>query len=354
MRRIPPLGRLRTFEVAARLQSFALAAHELNLTASAVSHQIRDLERHFGRALFVRSHRRVQTTPEGQRLYENLARVFDALEAACGEVALPQGEQVLAVHCAPSLAIKWLGPRLPDFLGSNPAVNVRLTTGADAVDLASMRELDVVLSYGTPPPARPDLEVAPLAAERLAPMVAPRLVPRRADPRTLLQALTLIDSTLSPVSWPQWFERQGLPLPARPRPAFDRAAMAIAAAADGLGVALESTRLAARELERGELVELGRHTFEPLTRAVHFVAVRRADRGRHAVAAFVDWVVRTAQSPEPAAAAAPPGRATRARRLQAARPAVEGPVGTTPGRRDTVPPDGRVTAVLDDFARRAS
>ena len=99
MRRIPSLTRLRTFEVAARLQSFALAADELSLTASAVSHQIRNLEEHFGRSLFDRRNRRVQTALEGQRLYQSLSRVFDALEAACAEVALPAHDEVLAVHC---------------------------------------------------------------------------------------------------------------------------------------------------------------------------------------------------------------------------------------------------------------
>lgn len=294
MRRIPPLARLRTFEVAARLQSFALAAQELNLTASAVSHQIRDLERHFGLHLFERSHRRVQTTPEGRRLYESLARVFDALEAACAEVTLPQQDQVLAVHCAPSLAIKWLGPRLPAFLAAHPGLNVRLTTGAETLDLGLVREVDVVLTYGEPPLERPGVEVAPLGPERIAPLVAPALVPRRARAADLVRRLTLIDSTLSPVTWPQWFERQGLAPPAGPRPAFDRAAMAIAAAVDGMGVALESTRLAARELERGELVELGAKTFEPLARAVHFVGLRRSDRSRPAVGAFVGWVLQTA------------------------------------------------------------
>lgn len=294
MRRLPPLARLRTFEAAARHQSFALAAQELSLTASAVSHQMRELEEHFGRPLFERRHRRVQPTPEGQRLHESLARVFDALEAACAEVALPQQDQVLAVHCAPSLAIKWLGPRLPAFLAAHPGLNVRLTTGAETPDLDRVREVHVVLAYAAPPLARPGVDVVPLGTERIVPLVAPALVPRRARAAELVQRLTLIDSTLSPVTWPQWFERQGLPLPTAPRPAFDRAAMAIAAAADGLGVALESTRLAARELERGELVELGRKAFVPLARAVHFVGVRRSDRARPAVGAFVDWVLQAA------------------------------------------------------------
>lgn len=294
MRRIPPLARLRTFEVAARLQSFALAAQHLHLTPSAVSHQIRDLERHFGRPLFERSHRRVQATPEGRRLHESLARVFDALEAACAEVLLPQQDRVLAVHCAPSLAIKWLGPRLPAFLAAHPGLNVRLTTGAETLDLGLVHEVDVALSYGAPPLQRPGVDVAPLGTERIAPLVAPARVPARARAADLVQRFTLIDSTLSPVTWPHWFEHQGLALPAGPRPAFDRAAMAIAAAADGLGVALESTRLAAREIERGELVELGPKTFRPLDRAVHFIGVRRGDRARPGVAAFVDWVRRAA------------------------------------------------------------
>ena len=294
MRRIPPLARLRTFELAARHQSFALAAQELHLTASAVSHQIRDLERHFGLPLFERSHRRVQTTPQGQRLYESLTRVFDALGAACAEVTLPGQDEVLAVHCAPSLAIKWLGPRLTAFLASHPGLNVRLTTGAEAMDLARVREIDVLLSYGAPPPARPGVDVAPLGQERIAPLVAPALVPRGARAADLVRRLTLIDSTLSPVSWPQWFQHQGLALPLGPRPSFDRAAMAIAAAADGLGVALESTRLAAREMERGELVELGSRSLRPLARAVHFIAARRHDRTRPAVGAFVEWVLKAA------------------------------------------------------------
>lgn len=271
-----------------------LAAHELNLTASAVSHQMRDLEAHFGRALFERRHRRVQTTAEGRRLYESLARVFDALEAACAEVVLPAQDEVLAVHCAPSLAIKWLGPRLPAFLAARPEVKVRLTTGAEVLDLGVVREVDVALSYATPPVERRGIDVTALGPERIAPLIAPSQVPPGANPAELVQQQALINSTLSPVTWSEWFEWQGLPLPARPRLAFDRAAMAIAAAADGLGVALESTRLAARELERGELVELGAQTFRPLTRAVHHLSVRSADRRRPAVRAFVDWVLAAA------------------------------------------------------------
>lgn len=289
MRNLPPLARLRTFEAAARLQSFALAAQELHLTASAISHQIRDLERHFGRALFERSHRRVQTTLEGQRLFEGLGRLFDALEATCAEVQLPTHDAVLTVHCAPSLALKWLGPRLASFVTQHPAINIRLTTGAEPVDLGVVRDIDVALSYGSAR-HKPGLDVASLGDERIAPLVSPALLHDKEAAARALQRLVLIDSRLSPIGWAEWFELNGLPLPTRPRPSFDRAAMAIAAAVDGMGVALESTRLAAREIERGELVVLGGRGLQKIVRPVHFMSVRSADRARAPVAAFVAWV----------------------------------------------------------------
>ena len=289
MRNLPPLGRLRIFEAAARLQSFALAAQELHLTASAISHQIRDLERHFGRALFERQHRQVRTTQEGKRLFESLDRLFDALEASCAEVQLPTHDEVLAVHCAPSLALKWLGPRLPTFLAQHPALNIRLTTGAEPVDLSVMRELDVALSYGVAR-QKPGLDVFSLGDERIAPLVSPRLLASGERAAQAIQRLVLIESQLSPVGWADWFALNGLSLPQRPRSSFDRAAMAIAAAADGLGVVLESTRLAAREIERGELVALEARAFQPIVRPVHFASVRAADRVRAPVAAFLGWI----------------------------------------------------------------
>lgn len=288
MRRLPPLNRLRTFEAAARLQSFARAADELHLTASAVSHQMRDLEAHFGRSLFTRSHRRVALTAEGRRLHDSLLRVFDALESACADVALPAQDQVLAVHCAPSLALKWLGPRLRSFVAAHPGQHVRLSTGAELPDLASSRELDLAIAYGDGR-ARPGIETHPLGSETLAPLVSPTLLTPRARPESLIQQLPLIDSTLSPLSWALWFERQGLPEPRQPRTAFDRAALAIAAAADGLGVALESTRLAARELDRGDLVVLGARRFAAVEGPVHFLHLRRGPL-RAPVQAFVDWL----------------------------------------------------------------
>ncbi|MEQ1659776.1 MAG: LysR family transcriptional regulator, partial [Hylemonella sp.] len=95
MRKMPNFVLLRAFEAAARLESFTQAAEELHLTQSAISHQIRELEEHFGRPLFLRRNRRVEPTPEGRRLLETLSRVFDAMEVACKEVRLsPKAQPV--------------------------------------------------------------------------------------------------------------------------------------------------------------------------------------------------------------------------------------------------------------------
>lgn len=281
---------LRTFEAVARHRSFRLAADELSITPSAVSHQIRHLEAHFGRELFERHHRRIEPTASGQRLFEQLGRLFDALDMACREVALPDGEQVLSLHCAPSFAVKWLGPRLAEFRRQHPDISLRLTTGSDPVDLGSAREIDLWIAYGRAHPA-PGIEVVDLGEERIVPLIAPTLMPDARNPPKLA-SLTLIESQLSSVTWTEWFTLNGWPPTQTAKLSFDRAALAISAAVDGMGIALESARLAERELRNGELKVWGGRRHQHLARPMHFLHRRSRDRLRPEVAAFIDWLQR--------------------------------------------------------------
>jgi DNA-binding transcriptional LysR family regulator len=289
MRSIPSFALLKAFEAAARLESFTLAAGELHLTQSAVSHQVRALEEYFGRALFIRRNRRVELTAEGRRLHESLSRVFDVIEAACGEVTLAPHAQVLALHCSPSLAVKWLGPRLPEFIEAHPGITIRLTSSPEPVDLTRLQELDVAISYGSAL-ARAGVISLPLGTERIAPLCSPALLTPGLSLREQICALTLIDSPLSRVSWPDWFALNEIVLPGRPRPSFDRAALAISAAVDGMGVALESTRLAEREISRGDLIELGRDVFRPVDSETHFLSYRSNESQVLKVKCFQDWL----------------------------------------------------------------
>jgi LysR family glycine cleavage system transcriptional activator len=86
MNRPPSFAALRAFEAAARVESFALAADELHLTPSAISHQVRDLEAHFGRPLFLRRHRRVELTAEGRALLGGISHPFRQIEAVCAQM----------------------------------------------------------------------------------------------------------------------------------------------------------------------------------------------------------------------------------------------------------------------------
>jgi LysR family transcriptional regulator, glycine cleavage system transcriptional activator len=289
MRRIPNFVLLRAFEAAARLESFTLAAQELNLTQSAISHQVKELEEFFDKKLFVRRNRRVEPTSEGRRLLENLSRVFDVIEAACNEVGLAPESEVLALHCAPSFAINWLGPRLPSFVAKHPNITIRITTDSEPVDLTQARELDFGISYG-PPHKRSGVISTALGVERIAPLCSPKLINKKKTVRDQLPDLALIDSKLGRIMWPSWFSLNGMKLPSKPRASFDRAALVIAAAVDGLGVALESTRLAEKELERGNLIDLAQKDFLPIEQETHFAYYRSNEQQLEKIKVFKNWL----------------------------------------------------------------
>lgn len=290
MRKIPNFVLLRAFEAAARLESFALAAQELHLTPSAISHQVKELEEYFGCQLFMRRNRRIEPTPEATRLLETLSRVFNVIEAACSEVKLAPNAQVLAVYCAPSLAVKWLGPKLPEFHKAHPQITIRLSTGAEPLDLTRVQEVDVEISYGSALD-RAGMETIPLGAEPIVPLCSPAIIKNDMPIGQWISHATLIDSQLSRITWADWFAANGLDMPTNPRPSFDRAALGISAAADGMGVVLESTRLAEREIARGELVEVGKGVFKRFERETHFLSYRKSEADVGKVAAFRGWVV---------------------------------------------------------------
>ncbi|MDE4910638.1 LysR substrate-binding domain-containing protein [Methylobacterium sp. 092160098-2] len=286
MRRIPSFPALRAFEAAARLGSFARASEELHLTPSAVSHQIRALERWFGRALFRRANRQATLTADGQRLLAGLSSAFDAIEAVCAELSPPPPSS-LAVHCTPSFAAKWLGPRLPAFVETHPGIAIRLSTSADPLDLARHEEIDILIAYGRPPRG-PGLTVESLGPEEIAALCTPE-VARAAG---WAGAFTRLDSSFSPIRWPDWFAHNGLPVPTGASgAAFDRGSLVISAAVQGLGVALETLRFARDELAAGQLVRLGAGRFESLSRDLHFICYRERDGALEKIRAFRRWLL---------------------------------------------------------------
>jgi len=245
-----PLSTLRVFEAAARRQSFHAAASELNLTPSAVSHAIRKMEESLGVVLFERVGRGVSLSSEGQTLMGYTERAFEEFQRGF-EAVSARTPRLLRLHCAPSLAAQWLTPRLARFFAQNPKVEVRLSAGIDYARFDT-GEFDADIMYGLP--RQEGLVVLPLKEETVTPLCAPHIAETIESPTDLLRH-PLIQSDNKQVRWPAWFALNGIAVPSTSRGLrFDRSFLAIAVAADGLGIALESTLLAEREISRGRLV----------------------------------------------------------------------------------------------------
>jgi LysR family transcriptional regulator, glycine cleavage system transcriptional activator len=245
-----PISTLRVFEAAARWQSFHAAASELNLTASAVSHSIRKMEETLGVVLFERIGRGVSLSSEGQTLMGYTERGFDELQRGL-EAVSSRAPRLLRLHSGPSFAAQWLAPRLARFFVQCPDVEVRLSAGVEYARFDT-GEFDADIMYGLP--RQEGLVVLPLKEETVTPLCAPHIAETIESPTDLLRH-PLIQSDNKQVRWPAWFALNGIAVPSTSRGLrFDRSFLAIAVAADGLGIALESTLLAEREISRGRLV----------------------------------------------------------------------------------------------------
>jgi DNA-binding transcriptional LysR family regulator len=287
MASLPPVTNLQAFEAVARRRSFALAAAELHLTASAISHQVARLESHLGVRLFERSAHGVRISPAGE-LY--LSRVGSALSAiAAATEDLRQGvSNSLYVHSAPSIASLWLMSRLHAFARAYPDISLNLSAAHTPSDF-ELGEADIDLRYGVP--NWPDLVVEPLFEERIVPLASPAFITehRLKRPEHLL-GVKLIQSNVSVVQWPDWFAAfTDKRTPDRFAVRFDRAQMSIDAATQGLGVALESATIAGRHIAERKL----RPVFG-LDKAIkvkaHFAVYPARHAKRPPVEAFLAWV----------------------------------------------------------------
>lgn len=290
-----PLQSLRAFEAAARTGSFRAAATALGLTPSAVSHAVRGLEKLIGASLFARVGRRVELTPAGETLIGYVERGFNELRMGLEGIAARGTDMpVLRLHCAPSFAAQWLVPRLPQLLAQREGLEVRIAAGTDYSRFIT-NEFDADILYGRPPadfygtPGHEGIDLMPLCEERITPLCAPEMAASIATPSDLL-AHRLIDSENKKVRWRDWFEVNGLAAPPPRGSRFDRSFIAISAAADGLGIALESTLLAERELRLGRLVCPLKSHWQDITYVGHFLAFPRSQQRQRAFRLFHGWL----------------------------------------------------------------
>ncbi|MDP3411515.1 LysR substrate-binding domain-containing protein [Bosea sp. (in: a-proteobacteria)] len=279
------LPAVRAFEAAARRGSFRAAAAELNLSPSAVSHAIVKLEKALGVALFERSGRSMALTIHGETLMHHVRNAFDELRRGLESVSA-QGPQLLRVHSAPSFAAAWLTPRLPAFLAQHPGIELRLAAGTDYTRFTG-DDFDVDIVYG---PVRGDgLATIEMPPETVTPLCAPALAASIGSLADLLRA-KLIHSDNKQVRWNHWFSLNGISAPAPQGIRFDRSFLALAAASDGLGVALESTLLAEREIRAGRLVAPLAGRAQDVSYVGHRLVFPKLHHQRRIVRSFVDWL----------------------------------------------------------------
>jgi DNA-binding transcriptional LysR family regulator len=281
-----PLSLIRVFEAAGRTSSFRAAAGALNLSPSAVSHAIRKLEQTLGIALFSRDARRVNLTYEGEVLMGHVSRGFDELRRGM-DVVSARAPKLLRLHCAPSFAAQWLTPRLAHFLKRHPGIEVRLAAGVDYTRFTG-DEFDADIVYG--PPRAHGVVVVPLGEETITPLCPPVIAGLIRTPADLLGQV-LIQSDSKQIQWADWFTINGIAAPAPNGSRFDRSFLAISASAEGLGVALESTRLAERELASGRLVVPLDGRSISIRYVGHHLVFPRHVRPRHPLSAFADWLL---------------------------------------------------------------
>lgn len=294
MLRTISLSAVKSFEAAARNGSFRAAAAELNLSPSAISHAIASLETALGTPLFERDGRTVRLNSPGERLMRHVGNAFEELRVGFEAVG-NRDPHLLRLHCAPSFAAQWLSPRLSRFLATFPDIRLRLAASTDYAPF-STDEFDADLVYG--PPRGEGLTVIPLGEELVTPLCAPRCAEAIRTPDDLSQQV-LIQSDRKLVRWSDFFPACGLATPSQlSTMRFDRSFLAIAAAADGLGVALESTRLAERELASDRLVAplLPAHAVRYVG---HHLVYPKAGAARRAARIFAGWLCAELNLPDP-------------------------------------------------------
>ena len=254
MRRLPPLTGLRAFEAAARHLSFKHAAHELHVTPTAISHQVRQLEEAIGVSLFERRTRQVVLTAEGQVLLPVLRDGFDSFARVVDGLSRRQRRTAVTLSATPAFTAKCLVPRIAAFRKARPDIDLTLLATLEVADLRS-GAADLALRYGPGP--YPDLVAEPLTVDRFAPVASPRLGIRKTSDlasATLLHFDWYRRDPRNP-TWRRWLKIAGIDgIDARAGLRFSDETHAIQATVAGAGIALHSLLLVADELAQGTLV----------------------------------------------------------------------------------------------------
>lgn len=293
--RMPSLNGLKAFESAARHMSFTRAAEELNVTQTAVSHQIRRLEDELGVRLFLRLKDGLALTEEGRAYLPGVKCAFEQLRQCTEALWEPKKSRTLTISTLVSLASKWLLPRLAGFQEAHPNIDIRVSASTDLVDFRC-GGVDAAIRYGNG--HWPGLRADWLMSDEVFPVCSPRLLnsayPLR-EPRDLVNHTLLQVSGMTGSDWNDWLQAARVEgeLQKSSRLTFDLAMMAVQAAVNGMGVCIGRTSYVESDLKSGVLVA----PFNLRLKSAHgFYLVSPIENAESSkITAFRAWLIRTIQ-----------------------------------------------------------
>jgi len=255
---LPSLLALRCFEAAARAESFTSAAKELHLTHGAISRAVRLLEEDLGVTLFERRNRRVFLTDQGQKLFQGVSEGLGVIRRVTQELRKAAQTSPLVVSCEPTLLMRWLIPRWPEFRKQYPEHDVHLVAGGGPFKFESGIDLAIRRNDFKWPEA---LNVTYLFAEKTGPVCRPDKVNTFFDTSgevpVLRPGAPRLQSRTRPTAWQEWLSVSGhVPLEGYggPDQFFEHFYFSLQAALAGLGVAIAPCKMVQDDLEAGLLV----------------------------------------------------------------------------------------------------
>ncbi|MDR7006629.1 LysR substrate-binding domain-containing protein [Paraburkholderia strydomiana] len=292
---LPSLLSLRAFEATARLLSFSLAAQELFVTQSAISHQVQKLEGDLGVALFERRARAIALTVAGQTYYARVHAAFELLRQGTQEARAPMTKlTTLTVGLLASFATRWLAPRLESFHAAHPNIVLKLLPEISLADVSG-GEVDVAIRYGRG--GWSDVHAQQLMPERLSAVCAPALLVGAnppSEPRDLLRFPVLTSHSRQPFEWDAWAHRFGVDLRDARTVQLHDYNIVVEATLAGQGIAMGRHNLISLQLASGALVQALPDTVLDEPRIGWWLVTPKAGMSK-AASGFCTWLTKTAR-----------------------------------------------------------
>jgi DNA-binding transcriptional LysR family regulator len=250
-RALPPLNALRAFEAFGRHGKMTTAADELFVTHGAVSRQIRQLEEWLGCPLTEGPKTHLRLTAQARRLLGAATTAFDLIQEAAAPAAA--GERELRLACYGTLAIRWLIPRLPDFVARHPEIRLQLQEISGELDFEALEGVDAAIQLRASHP--PGQHHTAICGNWHGTVLSPHRWAALGEDRERLLRLPRLHTRTWPQGWDNWARAAGVALPAGVEErSFDHFSHALEAAAAGLGVATAPWIFVADDVMAGRLV----------------------------------------------------------------------------------------------------